>query len=494
MNFDRAAQLLGLDAPSFAAWRAVVAGAFAEHLAPEQHAQFHAIFGRDPPSSPCRELWLAAGRRAGKDYVATRVAVFLALFRHWTLAPGETGVVLLLAVDRAQAKVAFNYVRGCLEAEPLLWAEVAGITADTITLRNGIEVQVGTSDYAAVRGRTIVAAILDEFAFWPADAATEVLRALRPGMASQPAAMLLVISSAYATHGAFYDAFRRYYGTNDPRVLFGRATTRDLNPTIDEAFIADELARDPVGAAAEYLSQFRSDVAGFIDAALLDSVTRREPRELPFIRMSSDGGAYQYFAGLDVSGGRGDAAACAIARVHRERVQIVATRRWPAPHDPLFVAQQVAEFLASYGLSSAVADHYAAEFATSVYREAGVTLHAAEVNRSEAYLHLLPLLTTGRIELPDDPALRAELIGLERRTGRAGKDSIDHPPHGHDDHANSVALAAWHATRALPSRDLTPALLAGATLALPSTEWDGLMNPTDFPTALGPRPPNANSW
>jgi len=35
-----------------------------------------------------------------------------------------------------------------------------------------------------------------------------------------------------------------------------------------------------------------------------------------------------------------------------------------------------------------------------------------------------------------------QLTGLERRTARSGKDSIDHGPSGHDDLANAVAGAA----------------------------------------------------
>jgi hypothetical protein len=38
--------------------------------------------------------------------------------------------------------------------------------------------------------------------------------------------------------------------------------------------------------------------------------------------------------------------------------------------------------------------------------------------------------------------LVAQISGLERRTGRSGKDSIDHAPNGHDDLANAVAGAA----------------------------------------------------
>jgi hypothetical protein len=43
------------------------------------------------------------------------------------------------------------------------------------------------------------------------------------------------------------------------------------------------------------------------------------------------------------------------------------------------------------------------------------------------------------IELLDHPRLTAQLRSLERRTSRGGRDSIDHPPGGHDDLANAVA-------------------------------------------------------
>ena len=44
--------------------------------------------------------------------------------------------------------------------------------------------------------------------------------------------------------------------------------------------------------------------------------------------------------------------------------------------------------------------------------------------------------------LPKSDRLVNQLCGLERRTARSGKDSIDHGPGGHDDLANAVAGAA----------------------------------------------------
>ena len=54
---------------------------------------------------------------------------------------------------------------------------------------------------------------------------------------------------------------------------------------------------------------------------------------------------------------------------------------------------------------------------------------------------ILPAINSGLVDLLDNDRLVAQLVGLERRTARAGKDSIDHAPGGHDDLANAVAGA-----------------------------------------------------
>jgi hypothetical protein len=55
---------------------------------------------------------------------------------------------------------------------------------------------------------------------------------------------------------------------------------------------------------------------------------------------------------------------------------------------------------------------------------------------------LLPLVNSRRIDLLDNQKLISQLCGLERRTARGGRDSIDHGPGQHDDVANAVAGAA----------------------------------------------------
>lgn len=48
------------------------------------------------------------------------------------------------------------------------------------------------------------------------------------------------------------------------------------------------------------------------------------------------------------------------------------------------------------------------------------------------------MFTSGKAKIPDHTRLIRQLRGLERRTARSGKDSVDHAPRGRDDIANVV--------------------------------------------------------
>jgi hypothetical protein len=72
----------------------------------------------------------------------------------------------------------------------------------------------------------------------------------------------------------------------------------------------------------------------------------------------------------------------------------------------------------------------------------GISYELCKQSKSDLYRDLLPRLNSGQVVLPRHDRLVAQICGLERRTGRSGKDSIGHAPNGHDDLANAVAGAA----------------------------------------------------
>src|SRR5262249_56709853 len=83
-----------------------------------------------------------------------------------------------------------------------------------------------------------------------------------------------------------------------------------------------------------------------------------------------------------------------------------------------------------------------------MFRKAGVEYVCAENPKSDLYKELLPMLSSGRVRLLDQARLLAQFLGLERRTARGGRDSIDHGPSGHDDLCNAAAGALAQAAAA----------------------------------------------
>jgi hypothetical protein len=77
-----------------------------------------------------------------------------------------------------------------------------------------------------------------------------------------------------------------------------------------------------------------------------------------------------------------------------------------------------------------------------MFRKFHATYLIADKVKSDLYVDALPLLNSGRLDLLDIPRANNQLISLERRTSRGGRDRIDHPVNGHDDLANVICGCA----------------------------------------------------
>jgi len=108
---------------SWDTWRAVVKAAHAEPLTKDELTLFKAVAGRLPPLQRIRELVAAVGRGGGKDSAVSFLAAYhqaVTFDPKGKLRPGERAYVLCIAVDKAQAAIAFRYVAGYFEAIPAL--------------------------------------------------------------------------------------------------------------------------------------------------------------------------------------------------------------------------------------------------------------------------------------------------------------------------------------------------------------------------------------
>ncbi len=395
-----------------------------------------------PPVGGVDEVFCISGRRSGKTRIAALVGCYLAAFTDWrkVLAPGERGKVMLVAVDRNQARVLRDYCGGILEANATLRGLVVQAGKESVELSTGADIEIMTASYRGIRGRTVVCAVLDEASFFRADElsanpAREIYNALRPSMATVAGSKLIAISTAYAKEGLMYEARQRYFG-QPGRTLAWVSDTRTMNPTIPQALIDEELARDPAAASAEWLSVERSDMATYVDGELVGDLVIQDRFELPRVEGVS------YIAFVDPAGGAGrDSMTLAVC--HREesgRIIQDAIRAQRPPFNPKACVEDFVRCLKGYNISSVTGDRYSGDWCASTFREAGVSYQNSAKVKSEIYLEFLPLMTQRSIELLDHPQTVRELRQLERRTGH-GRDSVDHPKGLHDDCANAVAGA-----------------------------------------------------
>jgi hypothetical protein len=434
--------------PSWATWRVIarLIDGDAHLLTPAERKLALKLTGRTKlPKEPIRQIYVGAGRRSGKSRFGSLVATWLAARDYPQLATGETAVVANIAPDRRQAAIDLDYARGLVQGSAPLRAELTGDTASALEFAHHTRLEVATASYRTVRGRTLAGAVIDESAFLRAEDSAlpdiELARALRPAMMTLDG-LLLVISSPHRKVGLLYNAHRKYFGNDDTtRGLYIQAESRELNPTLDEAAIAEAMEDDPSAAQSEYLGLFRADLEGFLDDVLVDGAIVPNRRELP------RAAGVRYVAFTDPSGGRQDAFTLAIAHQQAKtpstpaRLVLDCLRSVAPPFDPESVVQAMAGTLGEYGLSTVQGDQYAGEWVAASFRKHGITYKPSEHTRSEIYLEMLPQFSCGAVELLDSAQLRTQLLLLERRTRAGGRDSVDHPPGAHDDLANSACGA-----------------------------------------------------
>lgn len=442
---------------TWATWKIFLRGLFGLPMSESEKEIFRKHTGRDPREEAFREAYVIVGRRGGKSLIAALIATFLAAFKTYddVLAPGETGVLAIIAADRRQARVILGYINAFF-ASPLLRSMVQEQLKESLTLTNRVRIEIHTCSFKATRGYTLIGVIADEVAFWASDVSAnpdfEVLNALRPGLATTNG-LLLCISSPYSKRGALYQAYRDHFG-KPSEVLVWKAASREMNPRLSAVTVELAYISDPASARSEYGGEFRDDVQAFISIELVESRVIPGRVELP------PKTGRQYVGFCDPSGGRGDSMCLAIAHVNHKQMAVLdfAIEVQP-PFSPESVAADFSDLLKRYRISEVTGDAYGGDWPREQFSKRGIAYRVSDKSKSELYLEALPIFTSGRVEILDNRRIVTQFANLERRTARSGRDSVDHPANGHDDLCNAVAGALGCAAKAATSADNCLAVL-----------------------------------
>jgi len=423
---------LDLTGPSWESWRVLGRVLDGLPLGAAELAVYTQLTGRTTVPTDLRELWCLAGRGPGKTTFEAAQALKAA-------CRGYTGVrglprVLLLGFVQAQAEIAFQYVTEFVAGDRELRKLVTRQTRDSVEFAHGVRLQTITSNYRALRGYSVAAALCDEIAYWWSDLTdsnpdVEVIRSLRPALAKVPGSRLLAASTPFTEEGVLYDVHQRHYANDaSATILVVKAPTTVLNPAFDAAAIAVARQEDPESAAAEYDVGWRTAGGTLVTPAAYDAcvdagITERDP--VPPL------GNDYYSAAVDLSGGTGqDSAALSIHHVEDADgsgpevcVQDM-LREWSPPFDPGTMVGEMATACRRFGIVEVVGDQFSEGFAAAEFRRHGIQYVVSPRKTAECLLDSLAVINTHRVRLLEAPKLRRQYLNLRRDYATGGRPTV----------------------------------------------------------------------
>lgn len=409
------------------------------------------------------EVTVVAGARSGKDSrIAGPIVCFEAFFGGHAerLHKGEKAVIALVATDRDQTQVAFQYIKSYIMDSPYLRAEVAAEPlSNEIQLKSGIRILTFPSSLKSLRAYSIPVAVLDELAFYRFEGGSnsdvEIQASVRRGMIGFTNTRLVKVSTPFLREGVLHRDFEQAYGKDDPDLLVWQASTALMNPSIGKDRLDRERRMDGKRFAREFEAQFVEDTTAFIPQPLIERAVITGREALPALA-----GRY-YIGAVDASGGGSCSFTISVVTLEPDqagthRIVECQSKGWEKSRtealDLEATVSEAASIFTAYGCYSVMSDRYSSGWNRQAFARHGIALIDAP-DKSTVYSELEPLFTAGRVELLDTPVKNRQLALLERKMRPGGKPLIGPPRGAHDDYANSFALACVAAAQ---NADLPP--------------------------------------
>jgi phage terminase large subunit-like protein len=258
---------------------------------------------------------------------------------------------------------------------------------------------------------------------------------------------VIVSSTPYGTEGLFAKLYHQAASGELADATAHHATTAEVNPTIDAAFLEREERRDPDSFKGEYLADFLTSGNAYLDFDRFEVATRGplEPDQ-----------ARGWVAGLDPAFSRDPFGLAIVGQDPSDTGRLVLgvmdalkPSRLPGGFDRKL--DQVIEVCNRYAVREVVTDQYAAPAIIDRLEAAGLhveAVHQSAASKTAAFAELRTKLYNGTLELYEHPSLVAELRRLRTRF-TVGQAAVENPRVGgsHGDLAQAVALAVDHVAR-----------------------------------------------
>jgi len=388
------------------------------------------------------------------------------------LRDGEIARYSIVSLDMDKAHATFEHFVGSVMASPVLSAAVIGeAKSDSCYIAHpsgkAVEVKVvaGRKAGGSLVSRWSIGVAFDEAPRMQGQEdgvvnLPDALSAVRGRML--PGAQIDLLGSPWAPRGPIYDMFIDRFGRPGEDLLFMVAKGPDMNPFHFTPELCAQLQKqDPRAYRTDVLALFADPEDSLLSSIDVEACTRKDPLVLP------PDERMECVASIDPATRR-NAWTLTVLRTPAEgRHEVVMAKQWvgskSAPLSPRRQFQTIAELVKPYGVRSLWTDQASFDANYELAEEAGLTLMQHDFSEPEwrSAARLLEKHVSERsIELPPDAAMRADILGMQRRlTARSWTILLPTTGDGrHGDFAPSLCLALMHAPSA----------------PLPEPEWDGM--------------------
>jgi hypothetical protein len=406
----------------------------------------------DVPHEVLAVFVAVCGARGGKSYVlcALRLLHLALTVPLASLAPGEVASGLIVAPDLRLARQTLRFALGAAKATRKIAAliESQGIDGFTIRREGGRSVSLeclpATRGGSAVRGRSLVGAVLDECAFFRDEDYqvndAELFKAIAPRI--MPEGQVILASTPWAEGvGLLAELFAANHGAPRTALAAHAPTLLLRNDVRTRAMVARERERDPDNAAREFDAEFMTAGAGlFFDPKAIAAAV--DPDLVLPLAASP---AMTATIGADF-GFRSDSSAL-VATLFDGRTCHVAdvVELRPAkgrPLQPSAVVAAFAERAKAFGCAAVISDRHYEEAIREHLAAERLRLDPApdgNTGKVETYTRARALLNEGRVRLPNHPRLLNQLRSITGRPTPGGGLSIAAPRRGASGHGDIVS-------------------------------------------------------
>ncbi len=401
---------------------------------------------------------VCAGRQIGKSLITSIRAL-------WFAATNRKTTTLIVSATLRQSMLMFQKISSLASDATLLKRSVSYQSKTKIRFRNGSEITALPCGKVAhgLRGYTAHLLVMDEAAYMPDDAISEVLL---PTLATTQGAAIMISSPADKDH-VFFKAF-----TSPSWSKYHLPSS--VNPLITQEWLEEQ--RELIGEqryAREYLGEFIDDELAYFPMALLRSCLHSctDEEACAYCGLVSDNTSIEsysrkestFFGGYDPGGKQDPAAFVVVEKMNdRERtLRVVQARTFqnrrkeksPEEESNLYtrITAEVSDLARKFHVDRVAVDSTGLGLPiVELCKSLGMpTQGLALTNKSKEELlsTLRILLEQKKIVLPYDLNLLANLNCIKADRTKTGGYSFSHPSGTHDDLAYALALAVQGAVK-----------------------------------------------